>query len=386
MAECIAVINAGSSSIKFALLRRGPAETLLFSGQVEEIGVAPRLTVERRRRRTTWPSRNWPADGFDHRAGDRRDPDDRASSCVEGKPIVAASATGSSMAARNYAAPVRVDADVAGGACRAGRRWRRCTSRTTLRRSGRSPRRRRTSRRSPASTPPSTAASRSSPRLFALPRKFTEAGVRRYGFHGLSYEYVVAAGSARIAPELADAPRSSSPISATAPACARSRNGRSVASTMGFTAVDGLMMGTRCGAIDPGVLLYLMDDARHGRAGDRGPGLQAVGPARRFRHFVRHAHPARRRPSPPRPRRSPCSSIASSARSDRWRRRWAVSTGWSSPAASARTTSCSGPKWPRAAPGSAWRSIRRSTTPARAASAPTVPACRSGSSRPTRSS
>jgi acetate kinase len=94
--------------------------------------------------------------------------------------------------------------------------------------------------------------------MFALPHALHEAGVRRYGFHGLSYEYIASA------------------LPAVDAAAARGRvvvahlgNGasmcamhgcRSVASTMGFTAVDGLMMGTRTGALDPGVVLYMMDE------------------------------------------------------------------------------------------------------------------------------
>jgi acetate kinase len=92
---------------------------------------------------------------------------------------------------------------------------------------------------------------------FALPRKFTDAGVRRYGFHGLSYEYV-ASRLKQVAPDLAAARVIVAHLGNGASLCALHR-GRSIASTMGFTAVDGLVMGTRCGAIDPGVLLYLMD-------------------------------------------------------------------------------------------------------------------------------
>jgi acetate kinase len=92
---------------------------------------------------------------------------------------------------------------------------------------------------------------------FALPRRYSEEGVLRYGFHGLSYEYIA------------------SVLPGTAPGAARGRTvvahlgngasmcalqgGRSIATTMSFTAVDGLPMGTRCGALDPSVLLYLMD-------------------------------------------------------------------------------------------------------------------------------
>jgi acetate kinase len=91
---------------------------------------------------------------------------------------------------------------------------------------------------------------------FALPRELFYQGVRRYGFHGLSYEYVAqylrthyrhhAAGRVLVAH-----------LGNGASMCAM-RDGRSIASTMGFSVLDGLPMGTRCGQLDPGVLLYLM--------------------------------------------------------------------------------------------------------------------------------
>jgi acetate kinase len=92
--------------------------------------------------------------------------------------------------------------------------------------------------------------------LFALPRGITDAGVRRYGFHGLSYEYIVS-----VLPDL-DASLVKARIIVAhlgngASLCAI-QNGRSVATTMGFSPLDGLVMGTRCGSLDPGVLLYLM--------------------------------------------------------------------------------------------------------------------------------
>jgi len=90
---------------------------------------------------------------------------------------------------------------------------------------------------------------------FALPREYEAAGVRRYGFHGLSYEFI--AGRLReCAPALASGRVITAHLGNGASLCAM-RDGRSVDTTMGFTALDGLVMGTRCGAIDPGVLLYL---------------------------------------------------------------------------------------------------------------------------------
>jgi len=92
---------------------------------------------------------------------------------------------------------------------------------------------------------------------FALPQDLRDAGIRRYGFHGLSYRFVSAqlarlstrAGQRVIMAHLGNG----------ASACAM-KNSLSIATTMGFSALDGLMMGTRCGALDPGVLLHLLQD------------------------------------------------------------------------------------------------------------------------------
>jgi len=91
---------------------------------------------------------------------------------------------------------------------------------------------------------------------FALPRELTTKGVHRYGFHGLSYEYVIHA-LPRIAPQCAEGKLVVAHLGNGASMCAIER-ARSVASTMGFTAVDGLPMGTRTGSLDPGVVLYLL--------------------------------------------------------------------------------------------------------------------------------
>jgi acetate kinase len=90
---------------------------------------------------------------------------------------------------------------------------------------------------------------------FALPRTLHEQGIRRYGFHGISYEYV-ARHLAEIDPELASGRVIAAHLGNGASLCAMEA-GRSVDTTMGFTALDGLMMGTRCGSLDPGVVLHL---------------------------------------------------------------------------------------------------------------------------------
>ncbi|MBK4736767.1 acetate/propionate family kinase [Noviherbaspirillum pedocola] len=108
-----------------------------------------------------------------------------------------------------------------------------------------------------------TAFHRGQPELaqaYALPASITEQGVRRYGFHGLSYEYI-ASVLPQIAPHAATGRTVVAHLGNGCSMCALD-GGKSVASTMGFTAVDGLMMGTRSGNLDPGVILYLMDEMK----------------------------------------------------------------------------------------------------------------------------
>ncbi|MEQ1773229.1 MAG: acetate/propionate family kinase [Burkholderiales bacterium] len=91
---------------------------------------------------------------------------------------------------------------------------------------------------------------------FALPRALTASGIKRYGFHGLSYEHIAGVLPQHLG-DRADGRVIVAHLGNGASLCAM-RNRKSVATTMGFTALDGLMMGTRCGAIDPGVLFYLI--------------------------------------------------------------------------------------------------------------------------------
>jgi acetate kinase len=91
---------------------------------------------------------------------------------------------------------------------------------------------------------------------FALPRALTAKGIRGYGFHGLSYGYIVSEMPA-VAPDCAGGKLVVAHLGNGASMCAIDR-GRSVATTMTFTAVDGLPMGTRTGSLDPGVILYLL--------------------------------------------------------------------------------------------------------------------------------
>ena len=92
---------------------------------------------------------------------------------------------------------------------------------------------------------------------YALPRAFYDRGLRRFGFHGLSYEFI-ARQLAIIAPAFASRRTIVAHLGNGASLCAL-KQGRSVATTMGFSALEGLPMGTRCGALDPGLLLYLLE-------------------------------------------------------------------------------------------------------------------------------
>jgi acetate kinase len=107
-----------------------------------------------------------------------------------------------------------------------------------------------------------TAFHRSQPelaQLFAVPRRITAEGVRRYGFHGLSYEYIADVLPQHLPTAQAEGRVIVAHLGNGASMCGM-RGRRSQCTTMGFTAVDGLMMGTRTGNLDPGVLLYLMDN------------------------------------------------------------------------------------------------------------------------------
>ena len=253
MNGCIAVLNAGSSSIKFALYEDGQSEALLYRGQVEKIGVAPRLSVSGARGEKV-AERNWPAEGFDHRAAAKALLE-TARELLGGAPVAA---VGHRVVhgGTDFAAPIRVDAATIAA-------LEKLAPLAPLHQPHNL-----APIKAIAETAPElpqvacfdTAFHRSQPhlaQLFALPRKYADAGVRRYGFHGLSYEYVTGRLK-QLAPDLARGRLVVAHLGNGASLCAV-RDGRSVASTMGFTAVDGLMMGTRCGAIDPGVLIYLMD-------------------------------------------------------------------------------------------------------------------------------
>lgn len=254
MAGPIAVINAGSSSIKFALYGSGAYQPASYRGQVERIGSAPHLKISDAAGQQV-ADEEWPAEGFDHRKAASVIVE-RAIQLLRGTPVAA---VGHRVVhgGTDYAAPIRIDEEVMG-------KLRELCPLAPLHQPHNL-----AAIEAIADGAPNlpqvacfdTAFHRNQPELaqiFALPREITQSGVRRYGFHGLSYEYV-SQRLRELAPELADGRVLIAHLGNGASMCAV-RSGRSIATTMGFTAVDGLMMGTRCGNIDPGVLLYLMDE------------------------------------------------------------------------------------------------------------------------------
>jgi len=255
MANAIAVLNAGSSSVKFSLfVARGDELELHVRGQIEGINSAPHFIAKRRNGAAT-TEKSWPEgtdlghdDALDHvlaflrteLAGDRLV--GVGHRVVHGGP--------------DYTQPVVVDATVAAA-------LEKLIPLAPLHQPHNVAPIRRLLERAPQVPQVAcfdTAFHRTNPELaqrFALPEGFYEAGVRRYGFHGLSYEYI-ASVLAQFDDRIASGRTVVLHLGNGASMCAMEA-GRSVASTMGFTALDGLMMGTRSGSLDPGVILYLMD-------------------------------------------------------------------------------------------------------------------------------
>ena len=287
MSQSIAVINAGSSSIKFALYDAVREEICFFRGQIGGIGVAPRLKVADPKGEIV-EERAFASEGFDHDAA-MREILSVGAKLLRGEPVAAFGHRVVHGGVR-YDSPVRVTSGVLDDLTRLAplaplhQPHNLAAIRTILN----------VAPQIPQVACFDTAFHRRQSYLaqaFALPRRFADAGVRRYGFHGLSYEFLVARFG-ELAPTLANARIVIAHLGNGASMCAV-KDGRSVATTMGFTAVDGLMMGTRCGAIDPGVILYMMQEHGMDARRDRRPYLPAVRLARRVRHFVGYAGSAR---------------------------------------------------------------------------------------------
>jgi acetate kinase len=255
LADAVLTINAGSSSLKFSLYRVGQRERLELAakGQVEGIGTAPHLVAEDAEDRVL-VDRRWPEDaasGHDEffrivggwlreRLGDRESLLGVGHRVVHGgtefaAPVRVSPALLAKLEALCPLAPLHQPHNLAGI-------------------------------RAVAAVQPDlpqvacfdTAFHRGHPELadwYALPRRFYDDGLRRYGFHGLSYEYI-ASVLPEVAPGIAGGRVVVAHLGSGASMCAMAA-GRSMDSTMGFTALDGLAMGTRCGALDPGVVLHL---------------------------------------------------------------------------------------------------------------------------------
>lgn len=252
VSPCLAVINAGSSSVKFAVYEAVQPAHCTLRGEIEGIGVAPRLKIADADDRVL-QEHAWSAEGFDH-ATATHEILARVPALVSGKTICG---VGHRVVhgGVHYERPVLVTEDVLDALSK-------LEPLAPL--------------HQPHNLAPIRAIRAAAPQLpqvacfdtsfhrgqsevaqaFALPRRFGAEGVRRYGFHGLSYEYLTAR-LYEIRPDLAAARIVFAHLGNGASLCAV-KEGRSVASTMGFTAVDGLVMGTRCGALDPGVILYMM--------------------------------------------------------------------------------------------------------------------------------
>jgi acetate kinase len=256
MSDAILVVNAGSSSIKFSLfLARGEALDLLLGGQIESLYTAPRFKA-RDAAGAVVGERQWPegeALGHDgaitHLAGFLREQLGAHRLAAVGHRVV--------HGGLDYAAPVRLTAEIVG-------HLEQFIPLAPLHQ----PHNLKPIRLLLANRPDlpqvacfDTAFHRNQPEVaqaFALPPAITERGVRRYGFHGLSYEYI-ASVLPQVDPRAAAGRTVVLHLGNGASLCAI-HAGKSIASTMGFTAVDGLPMGTRCGNLDPGVVLYLLDE------------------------------------------------------------------------------------------------------------------------------
>ena len=255
MSQAIAVLNAGSSSLKFSLFEQvGDELELTLRGQAEGLQTAPRFVAKSASGETlsthAWDDgkRLGHADALDHIVATLRGRLAGTHLAGVGHRVVHGGLL--------YSQPVRVDAQVLDDLAQ-------FVPLAPLHQPHNLTPIRLLQERQPALPQVAcfdTAFHRAQPELaqmFALPRELHDAGVRRYGFHGLSYEYI-ASRLPQLDPKAAQGRTVVLHLGNGASMCALA-GGRSMASTMGFTAVDGLPMGTRCSAIDPGVILYLMD-------------------------------------------------------------------------------------------------------------------------------
>jgi acetate kinase len=254
-ADTILVLNAGSSSIKFRTFRVGgdadPA--LTAKGIIEGIGTAPRFRATAADG-SPLGEESWADPALGHETLldfladwlERRRGGDR----------LVAAAHRVVHGGVKFAAPVVLDGDIIG-------ELERLVPLAPLHQPHNLAAIAATARRFPGLPQVAcfdTAFHRTQPEIatrFALPPEILDEGVRRYGFHGISYEHIARLLEAE-EPTLHAGRVVVAHLGAGASLCAM-RGGRSVATTMGFTALDGLVMATRAGSVDPGVLLYLLE-------------------------------------------------------------------------------------------------------------------------------
>jgi acetate kinase len=258
MSDVIAVLNAGSSSFKFSLFAVAPDDlAVLARGQAEGLYTSPRF-VAKDGAGAVLEEKAWDAGtqlghagALDHLVGFLRTRHSEHRLVGVGHRVVHGGA--------EYSAPVLVNA----GVLQALQKYvplaplhqphNLTPIRTLLERAP----------QLPQVACFDTAFHRRQPpvaQAYALPRSISERGVLRYGFHGLSYEYI--AGVLPRHDERAAAGRVVVAHLGNGSSMCAIFAGRSLASTMGFTAADGLPMGTRCGNLDPGIVLYLLDELK----------------------------------------------------------------------------------------------------------------------------
>ena len=260
MKNYVVVINAGSSSIKFAIYQKNTSSAHLIpdaAGQIEGIGTQPGFAVKSSEGRVLLEQKLTINEAYDHMGALTLILDWLLEYLANGTLL----AVGHRVVhgGQHFLAPVLIDASVLAELetlvplAPLHQPQNLSTIRALLE----------TMPELPQVACFDTAFHRTQPdvaQVFAIPRRFIDEGVRHYGFHGLSYEYI-ASTLPSLEPTLADARIIVAHLGSGASLCALDK-GQSIATTMGFTPLDGLVMGTRCGAIDPGVLLFLMD--RHG--------------------------------------------------------------------------------------------------------------------------
>jgi acetate kinase len=259
MADVILVLNAGSSSLKFSAF--APADgldpTLLLKGQIEGIGTRPRF-LARDADGAALADRSYDAKevsgheaAFGVIADWLRTMGARARLLAVGHRVV--------HGGTDFEAPVLIDNGVF-------QKLEKVVPLVPLHQPANLAGIRAVRARQPQLAQVAcfdTAFHRGHPELadrFALPEALYREGVRRYGFHGLSYEYIARALPS-VAPEIAQGRVIVAHLGSGASMCAM-KAGRSLDSTMGFSALEGLPMGTRCGGLDPGVVIYLMREKR----------------------------------------------------------------------------------------------------------------------------